>query len=138
IFPTARLVMPGTSSDIAPDGQGSYGDFLGRRIHDLRLDGAVLLPGFLPRAEMPAFYAALDAVAHPCIEEPFGLAVVEGMASARPVVAAAGCGIPEIICDGVDGLLVPPGSAASRAAALVRLLASPPLHAPLASAARER
>jgi glycosyltransferase involved in cell wall biosynthesis len=137
-FPTARLVLPGTSADVAPDGEGSYGDYLQRRIRALRLAGAVLLPGFLPRTEMPGFYAALDAVAHPCIEEPFGLAVVEGMASAKPVVAAAGGGIPEIIRDNVDGLLVPPGRPDTLAAALVRVLSEPALSSRLAAAGRAR
>lgn len=125
--PDARLVLAGHVSDLAPDGRGDYKDYLLRRIADLGLGDAVTFAGFVPQNEMPAFYAALDVLAHPSVEEPFGLALVEAMASARPVVAVGAGGVPEIIREGVDGLLVPRAQPEAMAAALVRVLSEPAL-----------
>jgi glycosyltransferase involved in cell wall biosynthesis len=136
--PDARLVLAGLAADAAPDGQGDYGDYLIRRIEALGLQGAVTLPGFLPQHEMPEFYGALDVLAHPSIEEPFGLAVVEAMASARPVIAIRGGGIPEIIRHGLDGLLLPAAQPAPMAHAIVDVLGNPTLARRLAESGRER
>ena len=67
--------------------------------------------------------------------EPFGLALVEAMASGLPCVATAAGGPRDIIEDGVTGLLVPPGDAAALAAALQQLRADPDLAARLGAAA---
>jgi colanic acid/amylovoran biosynthesis glycosyltransferase len=136
--PNARLVLAGLSADQAPDGSGDYRDYLLRRIQALQLDDSVTLPGFLPQADMPQFYAALDLVAHPAMEEPFGLAVVEAMASLRPIVAVDGGGVPEIIRTGVDGLLVPGAQPAPLAEAILRLLGDPVLAERLVQSARQR
>jgi glycosyltransferase involved in cell wall biosynthesis len=138
-FPTARLVLAGRSADGAPDGlDGDYRDYLERRIAALGLQDQVLLPGFLPQPRMPDFFGALDVVAHPATDEPFGLAVVEAMASGRPVVAGRGGGILEIIQDGVEGILVPPDNAASIADALRAVLGDDSRASALAEAGRAR
>jgi glycosyltransferase involved in cell wall biosynthesis len=132
--PGARLVLAGESAGHAPDGRGDYKDYLVRRITALGLDDAVTFAGFVAQCEMPGFYAALDVLAHPAVEEPFGLALVEAMASARPVLAVGAGGVPEIIRDGVDGLLVPREQPKALAAALVRVLSDPMLAKRLADA----
>jgi 2-deoxystreptamine N-acetyl-D-glucosaminyltransferase/2-deoxystreptamine glucosyltransferase len=60
------------------------------------------------------------------------------MAAGRPIVATAVGGIPEVVRDGVGGLLVPADDAAALAAAIGRILADPALAARLAAGARER
>jgi glycosyltransferase involved in cell wall biosynthesis len=137
-FPQVRLVLAGADKDVSPDGNGTYLDYLSRLARALNIEKQVRFAGHLPRIEMPQLYAAADVVAHPAIGEPFGLAVVEGMLSARPVVAAGAGGVPEIIRDGVDGLLVRPRQPAALAAALRRVLSDPALAAKLAAAGRER
>lgn len=57
--------------------------------------------------------------------EPFGMVLVEGMALGRPVIATHGGGPGEILTDGDDGLLVPPGDPHALAAAIRRLVADP-------------
>jgi glycosyltransferase involved in cell wall biosynthesis len=68
----------------------------------------------------------MDVVAHASIEpEPFGRVIVEGMAARKPVIATA-CGGPvEIVDDGVDGFLVPPGDVAAMARAMGVLASDP-------------
>src|SRR5207302_527506 len=70
----------------------------------------------------PRFYGAIDVLAHPSFEEPFGLVVVEAMASERPVVAINGGGVPEIVRNGRDGLLVPAEDASAMAEAIGQVL----------------
>lgn len=67
--------------------------------------------------------------------EALGSAVLEAMACAKPVVAARAGGIPEIIDDGVNGLLVPPGDSKALASALARVLQDPEYGARLGAAA---
>jgi glycosyltransferase involved in cell wall biosynthesis len=136
--PRAHLVLAGKAQQAAPDGPGDYRDYLLRRISALGLDEAVTMVGFLPQADMPEFYQSLDVVAHPAIYEPFGLAVVEAMASTRPVVAVARGGIPEIIRDGRDGLLIRDQDAEALTEALMRILKDPALAQSLGQAGRAR
>jgi glycosyltransferase involved in cell wall biosynthesis len=66
------------------------------------------------------------------------VALMEAMASGVPVVASRLSGIPELVEDGVTGLLVPPGDPTALAAAIARLLEDDVLAAELARSARER
>jgi len=102
-LPGVRLVLAGANFDSSPDGQGTYQEYLERRIKALGLENAVTFAGYLDHQEMPGLYNGFDVLAHPAVEEPFGLAVVEAMASGRPVVAVGEGGICEIIRDGLDG-----------------------------------
>lgn len=94
------------------------------RVQALGLEDRVHLVGF--RHDVPRLLAAVDCVVHCSVEpEPFGRVIIEGMAAGRPVVASAAGGALEIVTNGVDGLLTPPGDAAALAQALSRLLANP-------------
>jgi glycosyltransferase involved in cell wall biosynthesis len=137
-FPDAHLVLAGLSGDSAPDGLGSYRDYLDRRIEALGLTGSVSFPGFLSQADMPRLYGAIDVLAHPSHEEPFGLVLVEAMASEKPVVAIDGGGVPEIITSGRDGYLVPKEEPEVMADALLRVLCNPAHAAEIGQAGRRR
>ena len=65
---------------------------------------------------------ALDILVVPSWMEPFGRSVVEGMAAGCAVIGTRAGGIPEIITDGVDGLLVPPRDSQALYTAMQRLL----------------
>jgi glycosyltransferase involved in cell wall biosynthesis len=75
----------------------------------------------------------LDLLVLPSYAEPFGTVLAEAMAAGTPVVATAVGGIPEVVSDGVDGLLVPPGRPDALADAVVRALER---HDELGAAAR--
>ncbi len=79
------------------------------------------------REDVPAVTAALDVAVLPSYREAQGLVILEAMALARPVVASDVGGIPEMIEDGVTGLLVPPHDPAALAEAITRLLTDHPL-----------
>jgi glycosyltransferase involved in cell wall biosynthesis len=73
------------------------------------------------REDVPAVLKSLDVLAVPSWREPFGRVVVEGLAAGVPVVGTRAGGIPEILQDSVNGLLVPPRDVGLLAAALIRL-----------------
>ena len=89
------------------------------------------------RDDVPAVTAALDVAVLPSYREAQGLSILEAMALARPVVASAVGGIPEMIDHGRTGLLVPPRDADALAAALVRLLTDHPLADTLGKAGKD-
>ncbi|MBS2021613.1 MAG: glycosyltransferase family 4 protein [Deltaproteobacteria bacterium] len=89
------------------------------------------------RPDIERVYAAADAVVLPSVNEPFGLAVIEGMACGRPVIGARSGGIVEIIRDGETGLLVPPKDPAALADAFLRLARDPALCSRLGAAGRD-
>lgn len=81
--------------------------------------------------------AAADAIAVPSRSEGQGIVALEALASKRPVAASNVGGLPEMIQDGITGLLVPPENPEQLAAALRRLEGDPELRARLAAAGYE-
>lgn len=80
----------------------------------------------------------MDIVVSASFGEPFGMVIVEAMALGKAVVATRAGGPPEIVTDGVNGLLVEPGDVSGLAAALSRLIESSRLRRQLGAAGRER
>jgi phosphatidylinositol alpha-mannosyltransferase len=95
--------------------------------------------GARPNADLPPILAACDAFVAPNTGgESFGVVLVEAMAAGVPVVASDIPGFDEVVTDGVDGLLVPPGRADVLAAALARVLDDPVLAERLVAGGRSR
>ena len=101
-------------------GEGSRCDDLKAQAESLKIAHRVVFTG--RREDVPAVTAALDVAVLPSYREAQGLSVLEAMALSRPVVASDVGGIPEMIKDGVTGLLVPPHDAPALAAAISSLL----------------
>ncbi|MDE2451065.1 MAG: glycosyltransferase family 4 protein [Gammaproteobacteria bacterium] len=74
------------------------------------------------RSDVPRLLAGIDLVLMPSQSEGLGLAAIEALAAARPVIAFAVGGLPEVVADGVNGRLVPPGDCAAFVAAVVETL----------------
>ena len=116
-------------------GEGSRRDQLEHQAKDLRIGHRVVFTG--RRDDVPAVTAALDVAVLPSYREAQGLTILEAMALTRPVVASNVGGIPEMIQDGVTGLLVPPHDADALTTAIVRLLSDHPLADMLARAGHD-
>jgi glycosyltransferase involved in cell wall biosynthesis len=90
------------------------------------------------RDDVPGLMAGCAVVCLPSSLEGLPLVILEAMAQARPVVATAVGGTPELVVDGVTGLLVPPGDADALAQALGTVLGNAELARQLGEAGRER
>ncbi len=101
-------------------GEGSRLDALHGIARELGVERHVIFTG--RRDDIPAVTAAFDVAVLPSYREAQGLTILEAMALSRPVVASNVGGIPEMIEDGVNGLLVPPHDPPALADAIVRLL----------------
>lgn len=125
-------------------GYGDLRDQLERRAAELGLAASVRFPGQLERAEAARAINGADVYVVPSIRDQRGNvdglpnALLEGMAAARPIVASRVAGIPDVIDDGVHGLLVPEREPGAIAAAVSRLLADRALAERLGAAARAR
>jgi glycosyltransferase involved in cell wall biosynthesis len=104
-------------------------------MRELRLEGVVKFPGFV--SDFESVYAATDLFVFPSHEEPLGSALLSAMAHGLPVVAVARGGIPEVVEDGKNGLLVKELDPGALAAAIARLLSNPAEARRLGQAARE-
>lgn len=96
------------------------------------------LMGSVSQEELMQLYSDCDLLALPSRNEGWGLSLMEAMACGKPVVATAVGGIPELVTDDVEGLLVPPGDVRGLADAVSRLLGDPGLRERMGRAGRER
>jgi glycosyltransferase involved in cell wall biosynthesis len=94
--------------------------------------------GWLEEAEKEELLRVAAIFVLPSTSEGLPMAVLEAMAWARAIVATAVGGVPDVLEDGVEGLIVPPGDAKALAGALTRLAADAELRERLGAAARER
>ena len=93
--------------------------------------------GFVNQRELPKYYAAGDVFVLPSLYEPRGSVINEAMASGLPLVVSDVCGsIGDIVLEGRNALLFPPGDVAALAAQLDRLVEDPELRATLGAESR--
>jgi glycosyltransferase involved in cell wall biosynthesis len=117
-------------------GEGELRDELEAQARALGLSGAVIFAGI--RTDVAEIVAALDIFVLPSLWEGTSNAVLEAMAAGLPIVATAVGGTPEVVVDGVTGLLVPPRDPSALAGALVTLLQDADLRHRMGRAGRER
>jgi glycosyltransferase involved in cell wall biosynthesis len=120
---------------LALAGDGPDRGALERRARDLGLDGRVRFLGSMSREGVLRLFRAADASLLPSAWENFPHTVVESLAVGTPVIATAVGGVPEVVRDGENGLLVEPGDPAALAAAIGTFFEDAELGRRLAAAA---
>jgi len=110
-IPDARFVIAG---------EGELRGALERQVKDHKLEKHVYLLGFRP--DVLSLQKIFDVFVMSSVTEGLGTSLLDAMACAKPVVATAAGGIPEVVEDGLTGLLVPTRDPEAMAAAIVRLL----------------
>ena len=125
-FPDARLLLVG---------DGSLREPRHARARALGVAESLIFAGF--RADVPRMLDAMDVVCLPSLYEGMPLTAIEGGAMARPVVATAVDGTPEVVRDGRTGRLVPPADPPALARALRELLRDPDGARQMGQAARD-
>ena len=106
-------------------GRGPEWDSLVRAHADLGLGDSVRLLGDVSRERLGEEYVNADVFCLPSVQEGFGIVFLEAMAAGLPVVACRAAAVPEVVRDGVTGVLTPPRDPAALAEALETLLRDP-------------
>jgi glycosyltransferase involved in cell wall biosynthesis len=125
-LPTTKFVVVGDGPDH---------NKLESLIDELKIRENVSMLG--RRDDMPSVYASLDMMVSASRQEGLPIAILEGMASSRPLIATPVGDVPTVILDGCTGVMVPPEDAQLLAAQVIALLRDPAKRAQLGSAARK-
>ena len=112
--PRARLLVIGDGPERAP---------CQKLARELGISRNVRFLG--TRGDVPRLLSAIDLLLMPSESEGLGLAAIEALAAARPVIAYAAGGLPEVVVDGLNGRLVPPGDRGAFASAVIDTLRNP-------------
>ncbi|MGA2775587.1 MAG: glycosyltransferase [Candidatus Omnitrophota bacterium] len=127
-FPNARFIIVGRDSFI----DDASVSFSGDAKHSFKKQLIAMLPeycrknvefvGYVPPEDLSRYYRECDVFVAPSLYESFGLIYVEAMSYAKPVIGCGVGGVPEVIKDGVTGVLVPPADIEKLANAIIYLL----------------
>jgi glycosyltransferase involved in cell wall biosynthesis len=125
--PDVRLVLVG---------EGPLEGEIRRLARELRLANTVVFTG--AREDAVRIANAFDVFALGSVQEGLSIALIEAMALGKPAVVTRVGGLPEVVEDGRQGLVVPPRDPAALAGAILRLLRDRPLRERLGEAARRK
>jgi len=105
-------------------------------IHQLGMNDQVIVPGYVPKEDLVAFYNAAEVFVYPSLYEGFGLPPLEAMACGTPVVVSNTSSLPEVVGDA--GLLVDPLNVDGLTGAIEKLLVDEDLRQNLSKKALEK
>ena len=128
-FPDLKVVLAGDGFE-RPE--------LARLAADLGIQADVTFLGWVPNTELPPYYRAAAVSVIPSLEEGFGIPAAEAMGCEVAVVASDAGGLPEVVEDGVTGLVVPRGDSTALAQAIGSLLDDPERRRAMGQAGRAR
>ena len=131
-FPRAHFVLAG------PWQMGKRPEQFGLKENGRDDSAGVKWLGHVPWNNLVEWYRAATIFIMPSYYETFGISCLEAMAFGLPVVATSAGGLPEIIEDGVNGVLVAPGDKEGLAEAIIGLLKDPELCFRMGQAGQER
>jgi glycosyltransferase involved in cell wall biosynthesis len=126
-IPDARFVILG---------EGESRGHLEKQVRDYHLEKHVLLPGFRP--DVLGCIKGFDMFVMSSVTEGLGTSLLDAMACSKAIVATRAGGIPELVDDGVNGLLVAPRDHEAMAAGIVRLLENDSLRRQMGQAGFKR
>jgi len=128
-YPDLKIVLAGDGFE-RPE--------LVRLAEQLGIADDVTFLGWVPNADLPPYYRAAAVSVIPSLEEGFGIPAAEAMGCEVAVVASDAGGLPEVVENGVTGLIVPRGDSKALAQAIGSLLADPQRRTRMGQAGRER
>lgn len=129
--PTAKLVIIGSGSTAEKEA-------IQQKIAILGIGSSIQMIGRVSSEDLPKAYSASDVVVLPSLVEGFGLVLLEGMATGKPVVSTSVGPTSEIIDDKIDGLLVPRADSHLLAEAISSILLDLSLAERIGKAARKK
>jgi len=132
-YPGAHVFLAGSAK---PFGVSEYSERLKSLVKELGISDRVTFAGFVK--DLAPMYKSFDLFVLPTLWEAFGRVLIEAMAAGKPVISSRVGGIPEVVEDGVSGLLVPPEDPEALAKAIDRLMDKPELAKNFGEKGRER
>jgi glycosyltransferase involved in cell wall biosynthesis len=121
--PSARLIAVAKTGFRGTDEWSWFSKLADR----LGISGQMVFTESVDQETLLAYYSECDVLVLPSKTEGWGLALMEAMACGKPVVASSAGGIPELVRDGTDGILVRPGDVRGLADSIIKLLNDPAL-----------
>ena len=134
-FPDAEFVLAG--KDIPLEGDNHRERFQTQYADDPYVLSRVRFTGMVTEDELYQHYADADVVCVPSKYESFGLVFVEAMIFGRPVIGSRAGGMVEVVADGEQGYLIPPGDVEALVECVRKLIADPDLRARFGRRSRE-
>jgi glycosyltransferase involved in cell wall biosynthesis len=131
-----KLVADGVDAYVVLVGDGPDREGLERYAHELGVIKRCLFLGY--QEDVARFYDAIDVLVLPSINEGTPVSVIESLAASRPAVATRVGGVPDVVRDGVDGLLVDRDDVDALAARLAELARDAPRRTAMGEAGRAR
>ena len=132
-----HLAIAGHDTDTGPFGI-SMQAHLAAMVSEAGLGERVHWLGNRASEHVPALYAGCDFLIAPSPFESFGLVYLEALASGRPVIACNTGGVPDLVQDGVEGLLIPAHAPERLAQSLMTLAGDADLRSRMGMAARQK
>lgn len=130
----ARLSPDAQEMRVAVFGKGEEEERLRARARELGIERHLVWAGF--REDLPAVLPAIDCLVHPARLEGLGVAILQALACAKPVIACPVGGIPEAVRPPLNGWLIPVDGNAALAAAMREAMANPEAAATKGAAGR--
>jgi len=118
-------------------GTGESNDELKLQAEKLNLGDRVHFRGFVADEDLPAVYADADLLVMPSLSEGLPLVLLEAIASGLPVIGSAVGGIPDVIQNGINGLIVPPNDSRALSSAINELAGNRQILSSMSSEARQ-
>jgi glycosyltransferase involved in cell wall biosynthesis len=131
----ARVLVDLPSAKFVVVGEGPDRDKLESLIDELKIRESVSMLG--RRDDMPAVYASFEIMVSASRQEGLPIAILEGMASRRALIATNVGAVPTVVLDGSTGVLLPPENIEALASEIVKLLKDPARRESLGAAARK-
>ncbi len=134
----AELVDEGLDLSVTVVGEGPARQELETDVRRLQLHRRVRFEGAAGQDEIRSFYERADIFCLPSFAEGIPVVAMEAMATELPVLTTQIMGVPELVENGVDGMLVPPGRIDSLSDSLRSLVRAPELRRTIGAAARRK
>ncbi len=119
-------------------GGGSLEEKLKQLTKDLNIEERTIFTGVIPFEYVPKYHNMLSVSVSVSNSESFGVAIIEALSCAKPVVVANVGGLPEVVEDGVTGFVVPPRDEIETAKAIEKLILDKKLRITIGQNGRER
>jgi len=136
-FALVKKRNEGVSLKLLIVGSGSLLNELKILAKELKIENDTVFTGFIPPAEVPAYHNMIDISVFPSLQESFGVSVLEASACEKPVIVSNVGGLPEVVEDGVTGIIVPPADPDKLADAIEKLVRDEELRKTMGKKGRE-